>query len=120
MKEKGKSSKRPQGEVGRSSQRSQRFPIKVPVRYRKKQEKVWLDGRTQNISQSGLLFEAPQPLNPDTIVQLCFSLPANMEGESGATVLCEGRTVRTILPAISDEPPSMAVKLLDYKLKRAE
>lgn len=79
-----------------------------------------MDGRTENISQSGLLFQAPQPLNPDTIIQLCFSLPGSMEGESGATVLCEGQTVRTILPATSDEGPSIAVKLLDYKLKRPE
>lgn len=90
------------------------------MRYRKQQEKDWLQGRTENISHSGLLFQAPQPLNPDTLVQICFSLPVNPEGESGATVLCEGRTVRTILPAVSDESPSMAVKLLDYQLKRTE
>lgn len=90
------------------------------MRYCKAQEKDWMDGRTQNISQSGLLFQAPEPLNPDTIVQICFSLPDSAEGESGATVLCEGLTVRTILPAASDESPTMAVKLLEYKLKRTE
>jgi PilZ domain len=90
------------------------------MQYRKKQEQNWVEGRTENISHSGLLFRAPEPLNPDTIVQICFSLPANPEGESGATVLCEGRTVRTILPAASDESPFMAVRLLDYKLKRSE
>ena len=120
MKEKGKSSKRSKGEVVRSSQRAQRFPIKVPMRYRKDKHANWVNGRTENISQSGLLFQAPEPLNPDTIVQICFSLPDNTEGESGATVLCEGRTVRTILPAASDESPSVAVKLFEYKLKRNE
>lgn len=90
------------------------------MRYRKKPEIGWMEGRTENISHSGLLFQAPQPLNPDLIVQITFSLPANSEGENGATVLCEGRTVRTILPAASDESPSMAVKFLDYKLKRNE
>ncbi|HLY62435.1 MAG TPA: PilZ domain-containing protein [Terriglobia bacterium] len=115
-----KSSKRQQSGNGRSSQRAQRFPIKVPMRYRKDQEKDWAEGRTENISQSGLLFQAPEPLNPDTMVQICFSLPDTAEGESGATVLCEGRTIRTILPPSSDESPCVAVKLLDYKLKRAE
>ena len=90
------------------------------MRYRKDQEKDWVDGHTENISQSGLLFQAPEPLNPDTIVQICFSLPDTAEGESGATVLCEGRTVRTILAAASDDSPSMAVKLFEYKLKRTE
>jgi len=120
VKGKGKVPKRPEGEIGRALERAQRFPIKVPVKYRKKQEKEWLEGRTENISKSGLLLQAPEPLNPDTLVQFCFSLPGNSEGERGATVICEGLTIRTILPAASDESPSMAVKLLDYKLKRTE
>jgi hypothetical protein len=120
VKDKEKSSRRPQGELGRASQRAQRFPIKVPMRYRKKLDKEWMEGRTENISQSGLLFQAPEPLNPDTLVQFYFALPQNKEGESGATVICEGLTIRTILPATSDESPLVAVKLLDYKLKRSE
>jgi hypothetical protein len=120
VKEKGRSSRLPQGRAGRSSLRAQRFPIKVAMRYRKDKDADWVDGRTENISQSGVLFQAPQPLNPDTIVQICFSLPENAQGESGAAVLCEGRTVRTILPAASDESPAMAVKLFDYKLKRSD
>jgi PilZ domain len=120
VKDKGKFPRRPQGESGRTSQRAQRFPIKVPVRYRKKQDKVWSEGRTENISQSGMLFRAPEPLNPDTLVQLYFSLPGNAESARGATVICEGLTIRTVLPVVSDESPFVAVKLLDYKLKRAE
>ncbi len=89
------------------------------MRYRKESERKWSEGRTQNISQSGLLFRAPEPLDPNTMIEMTFALPSEKEGESGATVLCDGKTIRTILPATSDESPGVAVKILNYKLKRS-
>ena len=116
---KEKVSKRPSRSAPKSSQRAQRFEIKVPVRYREQNQEKWHEGRTENISQSGLLFRAPEPLGADTLIELNFALPDAKEGEPGAQVLCDGKTIRTILPATSDEAPGVAVKILNYKLKRS-
>jgi len=112
--------KRAVREVPKVSQRAQRFEIKVPVRYRVRNQETWREGRTENISQSGLLFRAPEPLGEDTVIELTFALPAPVEGETGATVLCDGRAIRTILPATSDGSPGVAVKIMNYRLKRSE
>ncbi len=120
LNEKGKVNKLPSGSANSIPQRAQRFPLRAPVLYRKKSEKNWTKGQIENISHSGVLFQAPEPLNLDTVLQLTFALPALIEGEGGATVFCVGRIVRTILPAASDESPSIAVKILNYELKRAE
>ena len=50
---KEKVSKRPSRSAPKSSQRAQRFEIKVPVRYREQNQEKWHEGRTENISQSG-------------------------------------------------------------------
>jgi hypothetical protein len=117
---KEKEMKRPSRSTPRSPQRAQRFEIKVPVKYREKSQGDWREGHTENISQSGLLFRVPEPLDPETLIELNFALPTGKEGETGGTVLCDGRTIRTILPATSDETPGVAVKILNYKLRRSE
>jgi hypothetical protein len=117
---KEKEMKRPSRSPSKSSQRAQRFEIKVPVKYREKSQGDWREGHTENISQSGLLFRVPEPLDPETLIELNFALPTGKEGETGGTVLCDGRTIRTILPATSDETPGVAVKILNYKLRRSE
>jgi hypothetical protein len=102
------------------SQRAQRFAIQAPLRYRESNDVEWLEGRTENISDSGVLFRALEILQPDTPVELTFVLPVKNRGAGGATVFCHGRTVRTILPAATDESPSIAVKILKYRLNRGE
>ena len=115
-----KERKRMSQAVVKSSQRAQRFEIKVPVRYRERNQETWREGHTENISQSGLLFRAPEPLSQDTVLELTFALPSTVEGETGATVMCDGRTIRTILPATSDESPGVAVKIMNYRFKRTD
>ncbi len=102
------------------SERAQRFAIQAPLRYRETNDVQWLEGHTENISNSGVLFRASEILRPDIPVELTFVLPVNKRGEVSATVFCHGRTVRTILPAATDESPSIAVKILKYRLNRGE
>ena len=82
---KGKSKKPSPHNTPEPSQRAQRFEIKVPIRYRVRNQETWREGHTENISQSGLLFRAPEPLSEDTVIELTFALPATLEGETGAT-----------------------------------
>ena len=80
---------RPQTEV-----RAQRFPLELPVRYRRVGETVWLDGKTENISHSGVLFRVEQPFDVDTPVEIRITLPATTSGSTGSEVLCQARIVR--------------------------
>jgi pilus assembly protein Flp/PilA len=98
--------------------RAQRFPIRTDLHFRTPGEGDWLEGETENISRSGVLFHAPAPLEVNAPIELSFMLPVDVSGESGALVLCRGQVVRTLLPAASDAPPTMAAKFSEYRLLR--
>ena len=74
--------------------RALRFPLVFPLRYRPDEDRKWHQGRGANISRSGLLFRAEQPLALRTPVEVTFVMPARIPGESPAEVLCWGRVVR--------------------------
>src|SRR5215472_188737 len=42
--------------------RAQRFQLHLPLKYRRLGEKLWHEGTTENISRSGMLFKAEEPL----------------------------------------------------------
>lgn len=102
------------------SPRAQRFAIQMPVRYRPVENINWLEGKVENISRSGMLFRAEQLVEVNTPVEMCFELPMEAGGETGAQVICRGKIVRTILPAASDAPPALAAKILDYHFVRGQ
>ncbi len=77
-----------------------------------------MEGRTENISRSGILFHSSAPLEVDVPVELSFALPVEAGGESGAMVVCHGQIVRRLLSPASDAPSALAAKILEYHLKR--
>jgi hypothetical protein len=102
-----------------SRTRAQRYPIQVALRYRTASESEWHRGQTENISRSGVLFQADRVLEVNTPVELSFPLPVEVGGEPGALVFCEGRIVRTVLPATTDARPALAAKILDFLFVRS-
>lgn len=98
--------------------RAQRFAIQMPLRYRASGEAEWLEGETEDISRTGVLFRALDILEDNTPVEFTFALPAEVGGETGATVFCHGQIVRTVLPATSDAAPALAARILDYRFTR--
>jgi len=100
------------------SARAQRFAIQMPLRYRAMGEIVWHAGSTENISRSGVLFQAEELMEVNTPLDMSFALPAEIGGEGGAQVLCRGRVVRTVLPLTTDALPALAARILDYRFVR--
>ena len=98
--------------------RAQRFSISMPIQYRRTGEIWWLDGQVENISRSGVLFEAPLPMDVKTVVDLNFELPVEIGGEAGAVVVCRGEIVRHVPPATPDGAAALAAKILEYRLVR--
>ena len=76
--------------------RAQRFQLHLPLKYRQLGEKDWHEGKTTNISRSGMLFQAEQMLQPNAVLEINLVLPAEIAGLSPTEVVCRGEIVRTV------------------------
>jgi hypothetical protein len=84
-------------------ERAQRFPLHVSLRYRKNGASHWLDGRTINISRTGILFQADERLSPRSVLEIIIQFPLK------ATLACRASVVRA-------EDMACAVHLHNFKL----
>jgi hypothetical protein len=91
--------------------RAERFPLELPVRYRRVGEAAWLQGTTQNISYSGVLFHADEPLDVDTLVEISITLAVAAPSQ----VLCQARIVRAEARP-SGPPAALSAAFLEYQL----
>jgi PAS domain S-box-containing protein len=97
-----------------SPTRAQRFQLHLPLRYRRLGEKEWHAGKTENISRSGLLFQADDVLQPCAQLEINLVLPAEIAGLSGTEVVCRGEVVRTVEPHAGGLSPALAARILQY------
>jgi PilZ domain len=92
--------------------RAPRYSIELPIRYRTPNAPAWHDGRTENISRSGVLIRTQEPLPPRTPIEILIALPTEVGG-GDAPVICRGRVVRTEPPrAGGDGPQAMAATIV--------
>ena len=94
--------------------RAQRFQLHLPLRYRRLGEKDWHVGTTENISRSGMLFQADELLQPSAQVEINLVLPAEIAGLSATEVVCRGEVVRTIAGTGDTLSPALAARILQY------
>jgi DNA-binding response OmpR family regulator len=94
--------------------RAQRFQLQLPLRYRRLGENQWHDGKTENISRSGMLFQADEPLQPSVQLEINLVLPAEIAGLSSTEVVCRGEVVRTVEPNGKALSPALAARILQY------
>jgi len=76
---------------------SDRFPIQREVRYRvlnKRSAEDGGDGRTINISSSGVLFSANHLLVPGRKLELSISWPAQLDNKCALKLVARGKVVR--------------------------
>src|ERR1700733_1719192 len=97
--------------------RAQRFQLQLPLKYRQLNEEKWHDGKTRNISRSGLLFQAEDSLQPNVILEINLVLPAEIAGLSPTEVVCRGEVVRTVATNGEEMPPALAAKILQYRFQ---
>ena len=97
--------------------RARRFNLHLPLRYRLLGEKNWLPGTTENISRSGLLFQAQELLEPNAQLEINLVLPTEIAGLSATEVVCRGEVVRSIGPEGSELHPALAAKILQYRFQ---
>jgi two-component system cell cycle sensor histidine kinase/response regulator CckA len=94
--------------------RAQRFQLHLPLRYRRLGEKIWHEGTTENISRSGMLFQADEVLQPSSQLEINLVLPAEIAGLSATEVVCRGEVVRTVEPNAKALSPALAARILQY------
>jgi len=94
--------------------RAQRFYLQLPLRYRRLGEKEWHAGTTENISRSGLLFEAEDLLQPNSLLEINLVLPAEIAGLSSTEVVCRGEVVRAVESKGEALHPALAARILQY------
>jgi len=94
--------------------RAQRFQLHLPLRYRRIGENQWHLGTTENISRSGLLFQADELLQPASQLEINLVLPAEIAGLSETEVVCRGEVVRTIERQGDTMTPALAARILQY------
>ena len=107
-----------QSSMGGFLPRSRRFPIETRIYYRKQGNSNWQEGRTLNISQSGVLFGARNVPAPRTTVEMSFSLPVRGGNYRGGLVLCQGEIVRNVPATGSSDLPQAAATIVTYRLAR--
>jgi PAS domain S-box-containing protein len=104
---------RPRSKVS-SPFRATRFDLHLPLKYRLVGERDWRQGTTENISRSGMLFQAEESVAPNALLEINLVLPAEIAGLAAAEVVCRGEVVRTVDPESGTVNPTLAAKILQY------
>jgi len=78
-----------------SPPRKRRYLVAWPLQYRRVNDSEWRPGRTINMSVSGVLFEAQEPLDPDEAVELSIMFQAGGRHIPSSLVTASGFVVRT-------------------------
>ncbi len=97
--------------------RARRFNLHLPLRYRPLGEKSWRPGTTENISRSGLLFQAQELLHPNAQLEISLVLPAEIAGLPATEVICRGEVVRSVEIQGGAVTPALAAKILQYRFQ---
>src|SRR5438045_2484391 len=95
--------------------RARRLKLNSPVRFRVKNLSNWFEGVIQNISQSGLLFNGPQQLPANALVEMVFEMPEEISGQKNSSVLCQGRLIRSKEAHATEDGFVLAASILDYE-----
>ncbi len=102
--------------MGSSPQRSQRYLLSLPLRYRSTGQIEWKAGVIINVSGSGLLFEGELPLHPGIGIEVWFALPQVDRRRAGAQVFASGFVVRC---EETTQPPQTAARMVNPTLAPA-
>ncbi len=97
--------------------RAPRFPIQAPLQYRESGEQTWHSGMTVNISRSGILFSAEEPLDPQTVLEMRIAFPPELTGEYETNVVCWGPVVRADSDPEDEDRRLLAASIFRYRFK---
>ncbi len=96
--------------------RARRLRLDSPLRYRVNKTSAWYEGTIENLSQSGLLFNGPQELPVNALIEMVFEMPEEISGQKNSNVVCQGRVMRAKeVKEAKDGASLLAASIIDYK-----
>jgi hypothetical protein len=95
------------GDLRLHTPRAQRFPLQVPLHYRKKGMLNWQEARTLNISRTGILFHTDESLPLNSTLDIRVYFPSDL------AMSCQGSIVRC-------EESTFAIRIHRYHLRHAQ
>ena len=98
--------------------RARRFGLHLPVYFREPQNPTWLQGTTENISYTGVLFRSTHPLVPETSLELRLQLAVGPKLNNASEIRCRGAVVRAEQRNAPETPVALAVSISDYRIVR--
>ncbi|HEY6446927.1 MAG TPA: PilZ domain-containing protein [Acidobacteriaceae bacterium] len=98
--------------------RARRYEIGTVIRYRVRGQREWHEGVMENISCSGVLIRTGQFLPANTVIEMRFFLPVELDGERAAEVLCRGSVVRSATSATSAGAVNIAARITHSRFLR--
>jgi hypothetical protein len=75
--------------------RARRLKLETALRYRVNSTSTWYEGNIENLSQTGVLFQGPQQLPVNALIEMVFEMPEEISGQKNRSVLCQGRVMRS-------------------------
>lgn len=95
--------------------RAQRYILLMSMLYREAGDPTWHEGRTENVSRSGVLFLAEHLIEPDTSIEMVLMIPMEIAGDTAGKAMCHGRIVRAVDPVNLEARPALAAYIFDYE-----
>ena len=99
-------------------QRALRFQISMAIRYRILGEKIWREGRVENISMTGLLFSGTDVIESGTSIDIRLVLPGRRLGSLGGTIVSKGKVTRSLAARDTVRRALVAAALINPRLLR--
>ncbi|MBZ5561301.1 MAG: PilZ domain-containing protein [Acidobacteriia bacterium] len=97
--------------------RGQRVLMHAPLSYRRVGNGEWRRGKSENVSSSGILFQAEHPETVGTPVDIRFNEPLETGDEAGILESCRGEIVRALEVPGTDQILMLAAKLSQFQFK---
>jgi hypothetical protein len=93
--------------------RAPRYQVGIRLRYRPVGESIWREGKSENISRTGVLFQPEAALSRDTPIEMLLEMPAAVAASAGMLIR-RGRIVRGVPPSSLEDRPAYAAAAFDY------
>ena len=87
----------------------------IVVLYRTSDNANWLEGRTENISKSGVLIRTDRRMPVQAQVEMLLDIPPELPSPFSGSTICRGRIVRAIEPSSLEDRPAFAATIVEYE-----
>jgi len=100
------------------SGRAKRFALHFPVYFRELDSSTWMEGTTENISYTGVLFHSPSPLALESTLEIRLQVTVAADGKDPAEIRGKGVVVRMEQRDVPQIPVALAVAMRDCRIVR--